>query len=448
MKKYISEIMTNKLNLLVILFSMLLYYLFAYHTVRTNFYQVLFLYSTLFLLFLYLCKSQISTNGLIYIGLFLRLVFIFSIPNLSDDFYRFLWDGRAVFNGINPYLILPKNNPELLKEGVHLYEGMGSMNGSHYTCYPPLNQIAFTIPAIFSDSNLLLSTIVMRLTLILSDLVTVLFGLRILKVLKLNSKRILLYFINPFVIIELTGNLHFEGMMLALVSAALYYLIKNRYFVSAFYFGLAVSIKLVPLIFLPLLIKKIGFKKSVIYGTVVILVNAILFIPFASWELYNNFMSSIELYFNNFEFNASIYYIIREIGYKVKGYNIIQSVGKITPLIVIFITMIISLVRNNQKNKVLISSMIFTIVFYYLLSSIVHPWYIAVPLFLCVFTHYKFPIVWSFTIILSYSAYIDPNYHENLYLVGLEYTITIGYLIYELLRNSKLNSNKSQQFDT
>lgn len=277
----------------------------------------------------------------------------------------------------------------------------------------------------------------MRTTLIISDIVTVIFTLKILTELKLNTRKILLYFINPFIIIELTGNLHYEGMMIALLSIALYYLLKYKNIISSIFFAFAVSIKLIPLIFLPILIRKIGFKKTVIYGINVLLINILLFLPFADWELYNNFMSSIELYFQNFEFNASIYYIIREIGYYVKGYNIIQTVGKITPFIVILITLCISLFRKNEKNKIFFNSLIYSITCYYLLSSIVHPWYITVPLFLCIFSQHKFPLLWSFTIVLSYSAYINSNYQENLYLVATEYVITISYLIYELFNKQE-----------
>lgn len=433
--------MTNKHALLVILLSAIAYFLFAYTTVRTDFNKVLVYDTLLFLGFVLLYKySLLSTQWLIFAGVLFRLIFLVATPNLSDDFYRFLWDGRAIFNGINPYLILPENNPELITNGETLYKGMGSMNGSHYTCYPPLNQFAFTIPAVISENGIFLSTIIMRLTLIFADVITLIFGLKILKELKIQQRKILLYFINPFIIIELTGNLHYEGMMIAFLSASIYYLLKSKNHISAILFACAISIKLIPLIFFPVLFKRLGFKKTVIYGCITGLVNILLFIPFMSTELYTNFMSSIELYFQNFEFNASIYYIIREIGYAVKGYNIIQTVGKITPIVVIIFTLIISFFRKNKQQITLIESMLFVIVFYYSLSSIVHPWYIAIPLFLSIFTNYKFPLVWSFAIILSYSAYTNSTYQENLSLVALEYVIVFVFLFYELFKYNKTHT--------
>lgn len=434
--------MTNKHCLLVVFLSALAYFLFAYHTVRTDFTRVFALYSLLFIAFGLLYKySVLNTKSLVFAGILFRFICILAIPNLSDDFYRFLWDGRAWVTGINPYLILPENNTSIITEGATLYKGMGSMNGSHYTCYPPLNQYAFGIPALLDGNNLLLSTIIMRVTLMLSDLVTLFYGTKLLQLFRIDSKKIFLYFLNPFIIIELTGNLHYEGMMIALLSASLYYLFKSKNHLSATLFAGAISIKLIPLIFLPVFFRKLGFKKMIVYGVIVAAVNIILFIPFLSQDLLDNFMSSIHLYFQNFEFNASIYYIIRAIGYKVKGYNIIQSVGKVTPFIVIAITLALSFLRKNEKKVTLITSMLFVICCYYFLSSIVHPWYIAIPLFLSLFTRFNFAVVWSYAVIFSYSAYISSTYQENLWLVGLEYVLVFGCLLLELFKWKTFNKH-------
>ena len=146
-------------------------------------------------------------------------------------------------------------------------------------------------------------------------------------------------------------------------------------------------------------------------------------------------MSSIHLYFQNFEFNASIYYILREIGYIYKGYNTIAIIGKILPLITILIILMITFFKANKTNKDLIISMLLAISVYYFLATTVHPWYIVIPLFLSLFTPYRYPLVWSFFLILSYSAYQNETlYKENLFLVFIEYTIVYTVFIYEVLK--------------
>jgi alpha-1,6-mannosyltransferase len=80
--------------------------------------------------------------------------------------------------------------------------------------------------------------------------------------------------------------------------------------------------------------------------------------------------------------------------------------------------------------------MLFGISIYFLLATTVHPWYICTPLILSVFTRYKFPIVWSAAVILSYSAYGLNDFSENLWLVALEYTVVIGFAVWEIFQRT------------
>jgi alpha-1,6-mannosyltransferase len=75
-----------------------------------------------------------------------------------------------------------------------------------------------------------------------------------------------------------------------------------------------------------------------------------------------------------------------------------------------------------------------------LLSTTVHPWYVATPLLLSVFTKYKFPLVWSFMVFLSYAAYSDEGFSENLALVAIEYSAVIAVALWEFFQNKKQDS--------
>lgn len=415
----------------------LAYFVLAYFTLRTDYGQVLGLYAILFGGFLYLFYySKLEFKQLTQLSVLFRVIFIVAIPNLSNDFYRFIWDGRVLLQGFNPYLYTPKEFMLLYEEvdqGELLVRGMGDLNASHYSPYPPLNQLGFFIPALLFSKSLLGSTIVMRLLIALADLGTFWIGAKLLKHLNLNPRNIILYILNPYIIIEMTGNLHWEGVMVFFMLWALYLLIVNKWMTSALVLSLSVSIKLMPLIFSPLFFRRLKFSKSAIYYLLVLLGFLILFLPFLSPQLVANFSRSLGLYFQNFEFNASIYYVIRAIGFEVTGYNIIQSVGKVLPFITLGGVLLLTFVRKNEKSETLIVSMMLAISIYYALSTTVHPWYIAVPLGLSVFTRYRYPLVWSGTLILSYSAYAAAEYQENLALIALEYGLVYGYLVYELV---------------
>lgn len=464
----LASIKDNYLNYFLALICSVTYIYIEYFLPRTSFYTLVILWLGLFGISYYFIRySTFNASNLIVLGVLFRLILIVAIPPLSQDFNRFIWDGRMLLNGFNPYLTTPKyfieNNNFPINNALELYKAMGSLNASHYTNYPPLSQFSYFIAAIFGNSSILISVVVMRIQLILSDIGVLYFGQKILKILKLPSKNIHLYFLNPFVILELTGNLHYEPLMVFLLITSIYFLLKNKWIVSAVLLGLSINVKLLPLIFIPVFFtyffkeavisttKKHSFnnffhKRKVIFNylcfcLIALLVNILLFLPFININFFSNYSSSIGLWFKNFEFNASVYYIIRWIGYQTIGWNIIGTVGKILPLFVITFVMLISLFRNNYLLKNLFSSLLFSICIHLLLTTTVHPWYLSIPIALSVFTRYKYMFVWTAVIILSYNAYAHENFEENLFLVALEYTIVISFLLYELFyKNAPLTS--------
>lgn len=444
----------NKSTVVFISLSILFYGVFCYDLERSDFIKLISLYGALFFISYKIIQINQDRFWLLAgIGLLFRLIFLMATPNLSQDFYRFIWDGRLVLQGISPYLFTPENylgdSSSLHSVGMtivqaqDLYAGMGNLNGSHFSNYPPINQLCFTIAAFFAGKSILGSIIVMRVLIILADIGILYFGKKLLLKLQINPKQIFWYFLNPFIIIELTGNLHFEGVMLFFLIASLYLLYQKKWVWSAVLLGVSVSVKLIPLLFLPLFYRWFlnnfnkGLFKLAGFYFIVLATVILTFIPFLSAQFISNFSETISLWFQNFEFNASIYYIIRWIGFKIVGWNLIETVGKILPVMVILFLIIVSFFRNNKTLSDLITGLLIGISFYFLLSTTVHPWYIATPLLLSVFTKYRFPIVWSLIVMLSYSAYELEGFSENLWLVALEYIIVIGFFIWETIKLRK-----------
>jgi len=192
-----------------------------------------------------------------------------------------------------------------------------------------------------------------------------------------------------------------------------------------------------PLVLLPLFFhyfrkqEKLNLYKLIGFYGVTFLTVLLTFLPFLSVELIQNFGDSVALWFTKFEFNASVYYLIRWIGFQTIGWNVIGIVGKILPIVILLGVLVVSFFRKNNSEKILLISMLFAFSIYFLLSTTVHPWYVVTPLAISIFTRYKFLVVWSFTVIFSYSAYGLTNFDEKLWLVVLEYLLVIGFLIYE-----------------
>ncbi|MBW6481637.1 MAG: mannosyltransferase [Vicingaceae bacterium] len=441
--KLISTIKNNPILFYALIgLSAIGYFLFAYHTQRADYAHVFVVYAALFLLFVGMYQTQ-KNNFLTLagIGILFRIIFIVAIPNLSQDFYRFIWDGRMLLNGFNPYLFTPESfiqSGELpINQAQELYQGMGQLNGSNFTNYPPINQLCFVLANLFGTNSILGSVIGLRFQLILADIGILYFGKKLLEKLHLPVSTIFLYFLNPFIIIELTGNLHFEGVMLFFLVWSLYLLHTQKWKWAAILLALSVSVKLIPLIFLPLFYQRFKLKQLLIFYGITLVTFVVLFIPFFNTAFIVNYSESIGLWFKTFEFNASFYYIARAIGYQISGYNQIAVIGKILPVVVVLIILGFTFFRENKTSIQLITAMLLSLSIYFLLSTTVHPWYVASLVFLSVFTKYRFALVWSFSVILSYSAYSNNQFNENLWIVALEYLLVLGWFIWEMVVRKK-----------
>jgi len=425
--------------ILIFSFSCLLIWL-GYFTPRQSFGQLISLYSALYVVYYFFVKIYKNPSEVIFLGVFFRLLLLFAVPALSDDFYRFVWDGRLLANGINPYTILPADFIKTVdfKNTVENNLIFGRLNSpNYYTVYPPLNQLIFATSATLSKGSLFGNVIALRIFILLAE-ISLLFILMKNK----YSDKFNFYSFNPLIIIELTGNLHFEGVVMCFLVLAFFVGVKERKSLvfSSFLFACAVCVKMLPLIFIPLIIKQLGWKKGIFYASMVGVFTALFFLPFLDRMLIEKLFSSVNLYFQKFEFNASIYYLVRAVGFKIFGYNIIGSAGKIMAFLTFSGVVFIS-----WKSKNLFVGALAILTLYFAMATTVHPWYVTNLLVIAILTRFRYPIIWSYTIFLSYKTYQTNLNQENLWLVTLEYLLVIGMMFYEFKQWRNLFYDKSSQ---
>lgn len=442
--KILSYYRLHKIPILLLFASLIFYYTFAYYLDRTDFPKLITLAAALF----FLCYKLIQFEKwnfklLLTAGILFRLVFLFVTPMLSQDFHRFIWDGELVLQGINPYLQTPNTIIEegtiLIENAAQMYASMGEISAKNFSNYPPLNQLLFALAALFSGKSAIGGIVTMRLIIILADIGIVYFGRKLLLKLNLSSHLIFWYFLNPLVIIELTGNLHFEGVMLFFFIWSMYLISLKKYILAAPILAFSIAVKLVPLIFLPLFLRHLGFKKAIQFYTIIGITILALLLPFYSSEFINNYATTIGLWFSNFEFNASIYNIIKKIAEfnGNKNWETIRAFGKISPYITITVVLLFSFLKSNKTVTSLFTSMLWVLTIYYFISTTVHPWYIISLVILSLFTRFRYAILWSAAVFLSYWAYSNPDFTEHLGILTIEYTLILGYILYEILRLNK-----------
>ena len=426
--------MLNKRGrLITAIVSALLYFLIFYHLKRTESLPLLASFTALFagyLYFIYVRKS-FTLGEIITFGLVFRFISLLAIPSLSDDFYRFIWDGALWSNKINPFAYRPEEvftgNIIPLSDFLNqVYQGLNSR--VNYTVYPTIPQLINVIAYLIGQDNLLVNVVVQRLFILAAEMLSMYYLIKILQLQKQDRNLLLLYALNPLVILELAGNLHHEALMIAFFLGAVYLGMQKKMIGSGVMLALAIASKLLPLMFVPLMIlrTKAKIKLIVTLGIAMLL----LFLPLLDRSFIQGMWSSLTLYYQKFEFNAGLYYLLREVGFWLYGYNAIAIIGKLLFLLAAILIIIVSF-RSSQLKLNTIQGAVIIYLIFALCSLILHPWYILILVALAPISRLSFSIPWSYFIFLTYLGYSATGYEENYWLLGIEYVGLLSALVYD-----------------
>ena len=175
-----------------------------------------------------------------------RATLILAPPALSDDIYRYRFDGRVLLSGGNPYLDPPR------AAGVALPGDALDDRVAHQevrTIYPPLAQLLFAAGVAIAPGLLGLKALF-----VLCDLFVILLLRRILERRGLPGVRVLVYAWNPLAIVEVAWSGHLEPAGVLLVLGAAAAIIQRRDLRSTLALTLAALVKIFPLaLFAPFL---------------------------------------------------------------------------------------------------------------------------------------------------------------------------------------------------
>ncbi|MBK6783859.1 MAG: hypothetical protein IPG79_08860 [Saprospiraceae bacterium] len=135
------------------------------------------------------------------------------------------------------------------------------------------------------------------------------------------------------------------------------------------------------------------------------------------------------MYFRSFEFNGSVYAVLRLLGIWLSGYNLIQYIGPLLALISLGIILRLSVVfarGNNREQQLTAMLLIWTV--YLLLATTVHPWYVIPMVFLGMLTGNVYPLVWSFVVVMSYHFYGRKSDLLHIFLWIIQYMILFVFI--------------------
>ena len=237
--------------------------------------------------------------GIIFAILF-RLTLLFTTPSLSDDIYRYVWDGRVADSGINPYLYAPE-----AEQLSHLRDSRIYPNINHKeipTVYPPVSQLVYRgIAALGGGVS------EFKAAFVILDLLNILLLVLITQALRINMMRVLIYAWNPLIIVEFAHSGHADVIGVFLMLLALWLMVEGRLVWGNIALALSFLTKFVSGLFLPIFMTWRRDNKMMAPLWFLIVV-ALLYLPYA--EIGSRLFTGLAVYSDKWAFNNSAFGLI------------------------------------------------------------------------------------------------------------------------------------------
>ena len=315
----------------------------------------------------------------VVIGLALAAVWHFQFlrmsPGLDDDIHRYVWDGRVQRLGYNPYILVPRE-PALA--GLHTPETRALNNPEVPSPYPPGAQLFFRAVTAIHESAFAL-----KVAFVICDMAIVFVLRDFLRRTQQGQHWVLAYAWHPLLATEVAGSGHVDivGVLLLLVSAAA--LVRRWRALAAISFGLAVAVKFLPVVLLPLYWRRVRLRD----GALAAVVFGLLYVPFLSHGRIP--FGSLGTYVQRFRFNDPVFATLERVTAPQVVAGLAVLVGLLTAI----------WMRRKYGES---SSFAWPMTASLLCAPVVYPWYM---LWLLPFVRSvgALPIlIWTLTIIPTY----------------------------------------------
>lgn len=350
--------------------------------------------------------------SIIAFGLIFRITLLPTSYTTSDDVHRYLWEGKVIVNGYNPFTTPPEDSSL-----IHLQDdNYEKVTFKHMSAiYPPLSQIVFAINCLIADN----SVVLLKVIYLIFEVLTLIFLLKLLILKGKDPKLILLYAWLPLPIMEYFINAHIDAIGITFLALFLYYFEKNRISLSSIMLALAFLSKLLALLILPLVIKKLGIKKALLFYVVFIVTCLIFYVPF----IYGNFdiLAGLFRYLAHWEFNGSVYNLIKI--FFSRG-DIVRTVCGV----LLLLSVLIISFRYKDFSKAVFAVFLCVVIF----STTLYPWYLGWIASMNVLMGFFSVLSLFFTINFSNFTPLAPQWKEYPIVWVIEYVPFYSFLIYDL----------------
>jgi alpha-1,6-mannosyltransferase len=199
------------------------------------------------------------------IALLLRGVLVFLDPLLSDDIYRYVWDGKVQAAGINPYRYYPADDALVSLRDNAVYPKINRVDWA-VTIYPPVAQMFF-----FLVTRLGENITTMKIAMVACDGVIAAIILLFLKRLGRPLTRLVAYAWHPLPMWEIANNGHVDALMTMLAMLGLWLALGGRPLRGAIAISLGALAKPLAVLALPAAWRPWDWKVPLMVAAVIML---------------------------------------------------------------------------------------------------------------------------------------------------------------------------------
>lgn len=352
-----------------VVFLQFILYLYLYlHYDVVSYAYVTIISSILFAPFAVALVKDGTDRKTLYMGLavafIIRLLFINHLPIGSDDIYRYIWDGKVQYNGINPYLY-PPNASELNHLSSAIIPGKVNFPDMK-SIYFPLSQWLFYLGYLIGGE----AVWGLKLLMLLFEMITVSGILLLLKIRGMNAGNVLLYALCPLILSHIGIDAHLDGYGFTFFIFFLYFYLKSpdneaiNKIISLIFLGFALSVKPAFLIALPaVFLYEPDIKRKIVFPLIPAFVLAIQFIPYLDTP---DLFQALLKFTKNWTFNGSIFNLI----------NAFLEHNQKSRLICLFLYAAVFMIYYIYTKRTRIElDLYYTYLLMLLFSPVVHPWY-------------------------------------------------------------------------
>lgn len=309
-------------------------------------------------------RDPLTRTQVLWGAFLLRIAFLPLLPVLTDDLYRYIWDGWLQMEGINPYQYPPNHEALSSFQDTTLY---GELNSKpYYSVYPPGTQLFFAIAGwLYGSFNWTVSYYAMK-----GLFTSVEFGGVILLSRLTTARNLLLYAWNPLVLIETAGQGHTEALLMLFVIGLLWAVQHGKGRVASLAVAGAGMIKIYPFLLGPFLLRRFGWRA--VWPGALLTVGVSL--PYAASYTVPHLKASVDLFANLMEFNAGPYYLTKYIFWVFTGGDWSKQIGPTFRYLFLSAVPILYYL-DWRRDWSFRWAVLLTIGLFLVLSTTVHPWY-------------------------------------------------------------------------